>query len=145
MTNGVPLTTGNAQVALGPNSQAGAAINVPTALSGDVDLDLITTNSVEHVSIIEFDFVATGTSLNFDFVFASEEYPEYAIDPDFNDVFGFFLSGPGIAGSFSNGAKNIALIPGASILSRTGFSLQFWVNTVLSLKVQLHQEQQPIM
>jgi gliding motility-associated-like protein len=115
LSNGVALTTGSAQVAIGPNNQVGASINVPNALSEDVDLDLITTNSVEHVSIIEFDFVATGTSLNFDFVFASEEYPEYSTDPMFNDVFGFFLSGPGIAGPYSNGAKNIALIPSTTI------------------------------
>jgi hypothetical protein len=33
----------------------------------------------------------------------------------YNDIFGFFLSGPGISGPYSGGAINIALIPGTSI------------------------------
>jgi len=53
--------------------------------------------------------VPTGDSLAFRFVFGSEEYPEYV--NSINDVFGFFISGPGITGPYQNNAKNIALIP----------------------------------
>lgn len=48
----------------------------------------------------------------FQFVFGSEEYPEYV--NQFNDVFGFFINGPGINGPHSNNSKNIALIPGTN-------------------------------
>lgn len=62
-------------------------------------------------SVLEFDFIPTGDSLMFNYVFASEEYPGFNCSPNFNDIFGFFLSGPGISGPFSNNAMNIALVP----------------------------------
>ena len=65
-------------------------------------------------AVLEFDFVATGTTLSFQFVFGSEEYPEY-VNSQFNDVLGFFVSGPGIAGPFLGGAKNIAFVPNTTI------------------------------
>ncbi|TGD58344.1 choice-of-anchor L domain-containing protein, partial [Flavobacterium humi] len=120
---GMLMTTGESSVALGPNNNGSKSIDVPESATGDPDLRKITTNDVEHASIVEFDFMATGPVLNFDFIFASEEYPEYSLSPNVNDVFGFFLSGPGIVPdviapdvtpSFTNNAKNIALIPGTT-------------------------------
>ncbi len=81
-----------------------------TPTQGDPDLALLCGQTVRNVSIVEFDFVATGNELNFDYVFASEEYPEFA-NSTFNDTFGFFLRGPGISGIYSGNAQNIALIP----------------------------------
>ena len=110
---GLLLTTGKASVALGPNNLSGAYSGTATPVTGDADLALLVNNSttpIKNVAILEFDFVATGLSLNFDFVFGSEEYPEYVNSP-YNDAFGFFLSGPGITGPYSLGAKNIALSP----------------------------------
>ncbi len=66
--------------------------------------------SINNVIVLEFDFVAVGNSIEFDYVFASEEYPEYVCS-QFNDIFGFFISGPGITGPFSNNGVNIALVP----------------------------------
>ncbi|MGF1565680.1 MAG: choice-of-anchor L domain-containing protein [Flavobacteriales bacterium] len=76
-------------------------------------------SQVNDVCILEFDFVATGDSLKFDYVFGSDEYDFY-INTQFNDVFAFFISGPGITGPYSsppgfpNGARNIAFLPGSS-------------------------------
>ena len=65
------------------------------------------------VAFWEFDFVAAGDTVSFDYVFGSDEYETW-INTQYNDVFAFFLSGPGITGSydspagFPNGSVNIA-------------------------------------
>ncbi len=77
-------------------------------------LDLLTTEmNLGSVASLEFDFIATGDSLDFQYVFGSDEYPEF-VETQFNDHFGFFVSGPGISGPYSNNGVNIALIPGTN-------------------------------
>lgn len=83
-------------------------------VSSDPDLNAISTDDVENGGILEFDFVAAGNNLSFNYMFASAEYPSYVCS-EFNDVFGFFISGPGINGPYSNNATNIALIPNTNI------------------------------
>ncbi|WP_345291112.1 choice-of-anchor L domain-containing protein, partial [Flavobacterium hankyongi] len=110
LDRGLILSTGNAQVALGPNNSGAASLQTTTPTQNDPDLALLSGQTIRNVAIIEFDFLATGPNLRFDFVFASEEYPEFV--GSINDSFGFFLSGPGISGPFSGGvAKNIAIVP----------------------------------
>ncbi len=71
-------------------------------------------------AFLEFDFTPVGDSVKFNFVFASEEYTTY-INTVFNDIFAFFISGPGIVGpyaspaAFPNGSVNIAQIPSTNI------------------------------
>jgi gliding motility-associated-like protein len=104
--------------------------NIPfgEGISGDADLltaansvpPLIGQNfnvsSVNDVCIIEFDFVATGDTMSFNYSFGSDEYLEW-VNSSYNDIFGFFLSGPGLTGPFSSpagfpdGSVNIAEIP----------------------------------
>ncbi len=86
---GLLLTTGKSSVALGPNNNVGAQNESASTVEGDADLALLSGHTIRKVSILEFDFVATGLSLNFDFVFGSEEYPEW-VNTSFNDTFGFF-------------------------------------------------------
>lgn len=66
--------------------------------------------NLNNLIVIEFDFVPNSDQISFQYVFASNEYPGYTCS-QFNDIFGFFLSGPGITGPFSDGAVNIALVP----------------------------------
>jgi gliding motility-associated-like protein len=87
-----------------------------SGVSGDDDLEDalsaigMTGFSVNNVTMLEFDFVANSESVAFNYVFGSMEYTSYTCS-QFNDIFGFFLSGPGIAGPYTNGAVNIALVP----------------------------------
>lgn len=85
-----------------------------SSVSTDPDLNAISTNVVTNGGILEFDFVAAGNNLSFNYMFASAEYPSYVCS-GFNDVFGFFISGPGISGPFSNNGVNVALIPNTNV------------------------------
>ncbi len=78
--------------------------------AADPDLESMTGLLMHDAAILEFDFVANSEVMSFEYIFASEEYPEFACS-SFNDAFGFFLSGPGIDGEFQNNAVNIATIP----------------------------------
>ncbi len=109
---GMILSSGNIATATGPNNATGAGGSV----GGGTDLDLaglVSGITVFDAAVLEFDFTPTISQVTFDYVFASEEYCDY-VNSQFNDVFGFFLSGPGINGPFSNNAENIALIPGTT-------------------------------
>jgi gliding motility-associated-like protein len=109
LEEGVILSTGNINVATGPNNTTSAGTG--GGGGGDPDLSQIVGGSpIFDVSIIEFQFEPTDSIITFDYVFASEEYCDW-VGSQFNDVFGFFLSGPGINGPYSNNAENIALIP----------------------------------
>ncbi|MEI6409625.1 MAG: choice-of-anchor L domain-containing protein [Bacteroidota bacterium] len=105
---GLIMATGDISVAVGPNDQDNASAGYGIA-TGDGDLSTLTGGSIFDRAGIEFDFTPTQSPLTFEFVFASEEYCEY-VNSAFNDVFGFFISGPGIAGT-----QNIALIPSTTI------------------------------
>lgn len=106
--SGIVLNTGPIHIVEGPDDSPG--------LSGylfpevDADLQLISTGEIRECSIIEFDFIPKNDEISFTYIFGSEEFPDF-VDSRFNDVFGFFLSGPGINGPFSRNAENIALLP----------------------------------
>lgn len=109
LNNGIIIATGPISMGVGPNNSASAGQD--NGLPGDNDLAaIVSPNMTFNASVLEFDFIPTGDTVKFRFVFASEEYPEYTCC-QVNDVFGFFISGPGISGPYSNNAANIALIP----------------------------------
>jgi gliding motility-associated-like protein len=78
-----------------------------------------TVGSVNNVAILEFDFVANGQSLSFEYIFGSDEYLTF-VNSTYNDVFAFFLAGQGISGpytapaGFPDGSENIAVVPGSN-------------------------------
>lgn len=114
ITEGLILATGNVMNALGPNSSGSASMGGGNFGQTDPDLEILAGGGVgiNDAAVLEFDFVVTGDSLKFNFVFGSDEYLEFV--NSINDAFGFFLSGPGITGPFSNNAINIALVPGTA-------------------------------
>lgn len=116
---GVLLTNGQAVNAIGPNS-GGSAGSFPGAASspGDIDLDSLSSilgsfRASQDACILEMDVVSETDELIFDYTFGSDEYPEFINDAGgFNDIFAFFISGPGIVGDVRlNGQRNIAVLP----------------------------------
>jgi len=100
-------------------------------------------SSVNDIAILEFDFIPTSDSLSFRYAFGSQEYFAFE-NTQYNDVFGFFLSGPGIAGPWSNGAVNLAIVPGtnpplpitiSSVNSVTPINQQYFVDNQSGLSI----------
>lgn len=117
IATGFMMASGDITVGIGPNDEGASTIGGGNFGATDPDLDQLDGLTHNDAAILEFDFVATGDTVEFKYVWASEEYPEYSGAGNcgnVSDVFGFFLSGPGINGPFSNNAENIALIPGTT-------------------------------
>jgi gliding motility-associated-like protein len=72
-----------------------------------------TVSSVNDMAMLEFDFVPSSDTVKFKYVFASDEYTAW-INSTFNDVFGFFISGPGITGPYAGNSQNIAVVPNSN-------------------------------
>ena len=117
-------TTGNLGISAGVVLSTGkvvdlpgnASVNASTNTSGGSDSSLanLITQNINDAAVLEFDFVPSSDTIEFNFVFGSEEYPEYV--NSFNDVFGFFITGINPTGStgFMYNDYNIALVPGTT-------------------------------
>ncbi len=113
INSGVIISSGNASAATGPNSSGSTGNNMGGGSHPDL-ADLAGSNTVFDATGIEFQFTPTVDNITFNYVFASEEYCEF-VDAGYNDVFGFFISGPGINGGFTGNGENIAVLPGSNI------------------------------
>lgn len=112
-SNGIIISTGDVSTAEGPNDQGGAGTSFVNGPLSNFDLDFIspTTDDYFDIAILEFDFVALGDSVWFEYIWASEEYHFYTVETGPFDVFGLLISGPDINGPYSDNAENIALVP----------------------------------
>ncbi|MCI4669941.1 MAG: choice-of-anchor L domain-containing protein [Bacteroidia bacterium] len=110
LKDGILLTTGKAINAMGPNNKTSLSKSNKVFIK-DKDLSKLsdTTRSIVDRCILEFDITPVGNEISFNYIFGSEEYPEY-VGSRYNDVFGFFVSGPGIDGPFERKAINIATV-----------------------------------
>lgn len=113
LTAGALLTSGLATSAVGPNSGGGAG-GACFGAPGDPDVESVSGTSTFDACILQFDIVPTCSQIDFNFVFASEEYPEN-INSEFNDGMVITISGPGFVGN-----ENLALVPGTATPIRVG-------------------------
>ena len=110
LQSGVIMTTGSALNAIGPNNSTGKSTN--NSGGSDPQLASLVTTTINDAAVFEFDFIPIADTVSFRYVFGSEEYEEY-VNSSFNDVFGFFISGPNPAGGTYNNL-NMAMIPGTN-------------------------------
>lgn len=116
LNEGIVLSTGNGKGVEGSNTEPSFTMN--HGIPGDSDLEELVKDrhlfnddtdfpeegdsitNTNDAAVLEFDFKAVNDQISFQYVMASEEYPEYL---EYSDVFGFFVNG-----------ENIALIPGSN-------------------------------
>ncbi len=106
---GLILSSGNSFNVAGYNNShnQSSTFGDITAPQEDKDLALIIKDKLFDVCSIEFDFVPMDNSIQFNYQFGSDEYPEY-VGSLYNDVFAFIVSD-------ENSSRNIALIPGTDV------------------------------
>lgn len=110
LTSGIVMASGQTDLLsnVATNTGGGTTFGNP-GTPGDASLDGISTGGTNDAAVLEFDFVPINDTIKFRYVFASEEYNEFVCS-NFNDVFAFFLTGPGFPTP-----TNIALIPGTNV------------------------------
>lgn len=113
IADGIALGTGN--VASNALSATIGLDGLPSSLAstynfapGDTQLANIAGGVYFDACILAFDLQPAGSFVEFEYIFGSEEYPEFNCSA-FNDIFGFFISGSGFSSP-----TNIALIPTTS-------------------------------
>lgn len=108
----IVLSTGD--VTLIPFNSSGSA-GKDLGLSGNPLLQsLIPSFTTYDAVLIEFDFIPVSDTIEFQYVFGSDEYPEF-VNSSYNDVFGFFITSginPNTGSTYNS--KNIAIIPGTN-------------------------------
>lgn len=114
LKQGLLLTSGASVNAIGPNNSS--SMTAANGTAGDSDLNYLSTlqgnSSLSNdACVVELDVFAATDELAFEYIFGSEEYPEF-VGSSFNDIFAFLISGPGIVGDPNiNNQKNIAILP----------------------------------
>lgn len=105
---GVFISTGRIGDAVGPNNDASVGDDLNGGGDADLESQIPGATTFDAATLI-FDFVPQSSQLSFNYVFASEEYPEF-VGSQYNDAFAFLISGPGLP----PGGQNIAFIPGTT-------------------------------
>ncbi len=116
MSSGMLITNGDINGAVGPNSNTSYTGNVMN-LPGDADLTVVSGVATFDAFIIEFDIIPDSNFISLQYVFASDEYVEFAQTGGpggINDAMAFMITGTNPAGgNYSN--YNFALVPNTNL------------------------------
>jgi hypothetical protein len=117
--NGVILSSGKVIDSIGPNDSDSTSGELGGPPDSDLD-QLVGGSGSDDAAALEFEITATNAgTLRFQYVYASEEYPEYS-GSKFNDPFAVFITTNRVGTNWIYGiADNIALVPGTTNVSVT--------------------------
>ena len=106
---GVILSTGRASDFTNSSGQSNQNTNESTNTSGpnnDADFNAIAGSNTFDASYMTVDFIPTGNVMTMQFVFSSDEYPEYS-GSVYNDVVGVWINGTHVPLSAGNGNTSV--------------------------------------
>jgi hypothetical protein len=108
-TSGVILSTGNAasftQSSGDPNRAAGTSTNT-SGVDNNALFNAVAGRATYDAVWMDVDFIPTGNVMTMNFVFSSEEYPEY-VNSNFNDFLGVWINGQYVPITIGNGTTAI--------------------------------------
>jgi gliding motility-associated-like protein len=132
LKEGVVLSTSTSKNAIGPyvSNQTGGGNK---SWEGDEDLDKTLGIKSTNATVLEFDFVPLTNSINFNYVFASNEYQSY-FPCEYSDGFAFLIKEKGSTDDY----KNIAVIPGTTI-PVSSKNIHPLINSVIDSQNVTHQ------
>lgn len=121
MDKGLVLSTGSVSDINQPSINFAGNAFCPTCTDEDLNtLSQVYGNgeTAQDACIVEMDVLAASEELTFEYVFGSEEYPDFISDGTaFNDIFAFLVSGQGIVGDPNIGGKlNVATLPDGTFI-----------------------------
>lgn len=108
ITEGVLLATSASKEAIGPYTKDGGVGS--TSWLGDADLDQTLGITSINATVLEFDFVPLTPFINFNYIFASNEYQQN-FPCNYSDAFAFLIKEKGSTDNY----KNIAVLPETTI------------------------------
>ncbi|MCU0348311.1 MAG: choice-of-anchor L domain-containing protein, partial [Saprospiraceae bacterium] len=118
LDKGILLSTGPTPLVANPGA---FILSNVIGTEGDADLDYLSQQSGNPLEsfdacVVEMDVFAATDEITFEYIFGSDEYPEWVGD-GFNDIFAFLVSGPGITGDPNIGnQQNIATLPDGTFI-----------------------------
>lgn len=107
---GLILSTGQAQSVTNSSGDANqendTSTNTAGGIDGDEDFDEAAGQDTFDAAFIEAEFIPEGDTLTLQFVFSSEEYPEF-VNSGFNDTIGVWVNGEQIEISVGEGQTSV--------------------------------------
>ena len=109
---GVILSTGRVRDftnSSGQSNQSNSRSSNTQGENNNADFNAAAGRSTYDASYLDIDFIPDGDTMTMQFVFASDEYPEY-INSVYNDVFGVWINGTFVNATPGNGQTSVTNI-----------------------------------
>lgn len=115
--SGVLLSTGNlrdfTKSSGDPNTSAATSSNMRNGIDNDSAFNALAGTRTYDASILDVDFIPDGDMMSLQFVFSSDEYPEYA-GTIYNDLVGVWVNGQPVQLAIGNGNTAVGNVNQAS-------------------------------